>query len=101
MLLVKKGFAIDVHASQQHDISLYRCQDLSHASGETFHQPDIPEFRLKSRLAIVAEMVIGADGSLGDSDVYREGVRNHAKLAYDSVASWLDGDALPPAIAEG
>ena len=38
----------------------------------------------------MVEMVIGADGSLQDSDVYQARVRNHAKLAYNSVASWFE-----------
>ena len=42
-------------------------------------------------------MVIGADGSLHDSAVYRARVRNHAKLAYNSVAAWLDGKGPMPA----
>ena len=32
-----------------------------------------------------------------DSDVYRARVRNRAKLAYNSVAAWLDGKAADPA----
>ncbi|MCX6260418.1 MAG: hypothetical protein NTY95_06215, partial [Bacteroidia bacterium] len=48
----------------------------------------------------VVEMVIGADGSLQDSNVYRAFVRNHAKLAYNSIAAWLEGNAgLPEAAA--
>ena len=46
---------------------------------------------------MVVEMVVGADGSLQDSDVYRALVRNHAKLAYNSVAAWLEGDGPMPA----
>ncbi|HET6349574.1 MAG TPA: RNB domain-containing ribonuclease [Candidatus Krumholzibacteria bacterium] len=49
------------------------------------------------RLAIVMEMVLAADGSLTSSDVYRATVRNRAKLAYDSVAAWLDGAGPMPA----
>jgi ribonuclease R len=41
-------------------------------------------------------MVIDADGNLQDSDVYRARVINHAKLAYNRVAAWLDGSANPP-----
>lgn len=52
----------------------------------------------EDRLSIVVEMVIGADGSLQDSDVYQALVRNHAKLTYNSVASWLDGGSMPEAI---
>ena len=51
------------------------------------------------RLVIVIETIIGGDGSLLSSDIYRAIVRNRAKLAYDSVAAWLDGNgAMPPAI---
>src|SRR5208283_650654 len=42
------------------------------------------------------EMVIGADGSLEDSDIYRALVRNHAKLAYNSIAAWLEGHGIMP-----
>jgi VacB/RNase II family 3'-5' exoribonuclease len=50
----------------------------------------------EDRLAVVVEMVIAADGSLQDSDIYRVCVRNHAKLAYDSVAAWLEGNGIVP-----
>jgi len=54
----------------------------------------------EERLAVVVEMVIGADGSLQGSDIYRARVRNHAKLAYNSVAAWLEGNsAVPQGIA--
>ncbi len=43
------------------------------------------------RLAIVIEMVIGEDGMLQASDIYTAMVRNRAKLAYNGVASWLEG----------
>src|SRR5208282_4198906 len=38
----------------------------------------------------------GGDGFLQGSDVYRARVRNHAKLAYDSVAAWLAGPGPVP-----
>ena len=41
-------------------------------------------------------MVVGADGSVQDSDVYRAIVRNHAKLAYNHIAAWLDGYIAVP-----
>jgi exoribonuclease-2 len=51
------------------------------------------------RLAIVIEMVIAWDGTLQGSDIYGATVRNHAKLAYNSVASWLEGNGpMPPEI---
>ena len=54
----------------------------------------------EDRLSLVIEMVVAADGSLQNSDIYRAMVRNRAKLAYNSVAAWLDGNgAMPEAVA--
>ena len=50
----------------------------------------------RERLAIVIEMTVAADGTVTHSDLYRAIVLNHAKLAYDGVAAWLDGTAAPP-----
>jgi len=96
--LVKKGFAIDEHA---------RCNTTSvYTAGKIFPMllerlsTNLTSLNLnEDRHAIVIEMVIGADGSLQDSDIYRAIVRNHAKLAYNSVAAWLEGGAELPAIA--
>lgn len=48
------------------------------------------------RLAIVVEMIFDDEGTLRSSAVYRAAVRNRAKLAYNSVAKWLDGFSTPP-----
>ena len=54
----------------------------------------------EDRLSIVVEFVVSSDGALTSSDVYGALVRNRAKLAYNSVAAWLDGQGpLPPAAA--
>jgi len=54
----------------------------------------------EDRLAIVIEMLIGAEGALVDGKIYRAWVRNRAKLAYNSVAAWLDGKGeIPEEIA--
>jgi exoribonuclease-2 len=45
-------------------------------------------------------MTVAPDGSLVDSDVYRAVVHNHAKLAYNSVAAWLEGtEPMPQAVS--
>ena len=55
----------------------------------------------EDRLALVIEMVVAADGSVQESSVYRALVKNRAKLAYASVAAWLDGkDKMPEKIAK-
>ena len=46
-------------------------------------------------------MVVGADGVIQESSVASALVQNHAKLAYRSVAAWLDGvGPMPPRIGE-
>ena len=50
----------------------------------------------QDRIAVVADMVFDASGVLSESNLYRAQVRNHAKLAYRSVAAWLDGEGPAP-----
>jgi ribonuclease R len=50
-------------------------------------------------MALVVDMKTGPDGSVLDSEIYPAQVRNKAKLAYNSVAAWLDGTgSIPQAI---
>ena len=94
--LVKKGSAIDEHA-RTNTTSVY-------TSARIF--PMLPE-RLSTdltslnpdadRLAVVVEMCILADASIGQSTVYRAKVRNKTKLAYDAVSAWIDGKTTLPA----
>src|SRR5688572_30739653 len=45
---------------------------------------------------MIAELSVGEDGQTSDGDVYFARVYNHAKLAYNRVAAWLDGeDGMP------
>ena len=54
----------------------------------------------EDRYAVVVEMQVGPDGSLTDGGIYRALVRNQAKLAYRSVAGWLEkGYTMPDAVA--
>jgi exoribonuclease-2 len=39
---------------------------------------------------------VAEDGTVTRSEPYRAAVRNHAKLAYNSVAAWLEGHAPAP-----
>ncbi len=54
----------------------------------------------QERLALVAELTFDADGHVTGSDLYRAQVCNRAKLAYPSIAAWLEGTAGPPAALE-
>ena len=51
----------------------------------------------QERVSLVIEMTIDAGGMVVGSDIYRAQVRNRAKLAYNSVAAWLDGKSPAPA----
>ena len=97
--LVKKGSAIDKHA-RHNTTSVYTAAKIFPMLPEKL-STNLTSLNVnEDRLSIVVEMVIGIDGSLQDSNVYRASVRNHAQLAYNSVAAWLDGkETLPPAIA--
>lgn len=93
--LVKKDLAIDDHA-QHNTTSVYTAARIFPMLPEKLSTNLTSLNFNEDRLAIVVEMVIGADGSLGDSDIYRASVRNHAKLAYNSVAAWLEGNGIMP-----
>ena len=97
--LVKDGSAIDEHA-RHNTTSVYTAAEIFPMLPEKLSN-DLTSLNFgEERLAVVVEMVIGADGSVQGSDIYRARVRNHAKLAYNSVAAWLEGNgAVPEGIA--
>lgn len=97
--VVKKQSALDGHA-QQNTTSVYTVAEIFPMLPEKL-STDLTSLNYEAdRLAIVVEMVIAADGSLKSSDIYRATVCNHAKLAYNSVAAWLEGkDPIPQEIA--
>jgi exoribonuclease II len=97
--LVTKGSAIDEHA-RINTTSVYTAARIF---------PMLPE-RLSTdltslnpgqvRLAIVTTMVIAADAMLTQPTVQRARVHNKAKLAYDALSAWIEGEGtLPPAAA--
>ena len=49
------------------------------------------------RLAFVVQFTIDAAGNVSGESIYHALVHNHAKLVYDAVGSWLEGDGPPPA----
>jgi len=92
---VKKGSAIDDHA-RTNTTSVYTAAEIFPMLPEKLSTDLTSLGEGQRRLAIVVEMVVGADGAVNDSAVYRAVVLNRAKLAYNSVAAWLDGTAPPP-----
>jgi exoribonuclease-2 len=105
--LVKKNSEIDGHA-HQNTTTVY-------TAGKTFTMlPEKLSTNLTSlnynedRPAMVIEMIIDDNGEIKSSDIYHATVNNHAKLAYNAVAAWLDGKepapnkavAVEPALAD-
>ncbi|MHB8882822.1 MAG: RNB domain-containing ribonuclease [Thermodesulfovibrionales bacterium] len=97
--LVKNGSAIDEHA-RHNTTSVYTAGNIFPMLPEKL-STDLTSLNFsEDRMAVVAEMVIGPDGSVENSDICRAVVRNHAKLAYNNVAAWLEGNEdLPEAAA--
>jgi len=95
---VKQGSALDGHA-QQNTTSVYTAAQIFPMLPEKL-STNLTSLNLDAdRPAIVIEMVFTPDGSLASSEIYQATVRNRAKLAYNSVAAWLDGTGpMPPAI---
>ena len=93
--VVKKRSALDEHA-RQNTTSVYTVAETFSMLPEKL-STDITSLNHESdRLAIVIEMVLAGDGSLQSSDLCRAMVRNRAKLAYNSVAGWLEDNGPMP-----
>jgi ribonuclease R len=93
--LVGKGSAIDDHA-RANTTSVYTAAEIFPMLPEKLSTDLTSLGQDQARLAIVVEMAVAPDGTVGGSDVYRALVRSRAKLAYNGVAAWLDGFAPPP-----
>jgi exoribonuclease-2 len=95
--LVTKGSAIDMHA-WTNTTSVYTSARVFAMLPERL-STDLTSLNAEQdRLAIVTEMVVAPDASITQATLYRAKVRNHAKLAYDALSAWIDGDgALPEA----
>jgi VacB/RNase II family 3'-5' exoribonuclease len=87
--VVKRGSAVDQHAATN-TVSVYTAAAIFPMLPERL-STDITSLGEKmARLALVIEFELLPDGSLGKSDVYRAWVQSQAKLAYNSVAAWLE-----------
>jgi VacB/RNase II family 3'-5' exoribonuclease len=93
--LVKVGSAIDGHA-RANTTSVYTAAEIFPMLPEKLSTDLTSLGQDQPRLAIVIEMVVPGDGTVAGSDVYRAVVVSRAKLAYNSVAAWLDGTGPAP-----
>ena len=97
-VLVAKGSPIDAHA-QLNATSVYTAAKVFPMLPERLSTDLCSLNPGQDRLAVVTEMSVGADAVIGQTTVYRAWVHNHAKLAYDALAAWIEGQAALPAAA--
>lgn len=97
--VVKKSSALDDHA-MQNTTSVYTAAQIFPMLPEKL-STDFTSLNFDAdRLAVVVEMTFDDEGTLEESKIYPAVVHNRAKLAYNSVAAWLDHQGpLPLAIA--
>jgi len=94
--LVHRGGSVDAHAAAN-TTSVYTAAGVFPMLPPLLSNDCTSLHEGQERLAVVVEMNIDREGSVTDAQLYRAAVRNHAKLDYDSVAAWLEGQAPPPA----
>src|SRR5215469_618328 len=92
---ITRGSPLDAHASAN-TTSVYTAAEIFPMFPECLSTDLTCLAENQERLSVVIDMTVAPDGSITASDLYRALVVNRAKLAYDSVAAWLDGRAPPP-----
>jgi exoribonuclease-2 len=97
-VLVPQGSALDAHA-KQNTTSVYTSTRIFPMLPERLSTDLTSLNPHQDRLAVVIEMHINPEAEICHSEVYRAKVCNHAKLAYDAVSSWLNGQAALPEAA--
>jgi exoribonuclease-2 len=97
--LVDKETPLDVHAAHN-TASVYVAGHVVPMLPEKLSTDFTSLGQGVDRISLIVEYVVREEGSLAESEISRAVVRNHAKLTYNAVAAWLDGQApLPEAAA--
>ena len=94
--VIKRGSPIDDHA-RINTTSVYTPAAIFSMLPERLSTDLTSLGESQDRLALVIDMTINPAGTIVQSDLYRAHVVNRAKLAYNSVGSWLAGTGSPPA----
>ncbi len=92
---VSKGSPIDQHAATQTTTVYTGVRNFSMLPDE-LSTGTTSLLEMGDKLSIVIEFVVGADGTIHSSDLYRAIVRNKAQLAYDAVGGWLEAKGAAP-----
>lgn len=97
---VPEGSAIDRHA-RHNTTSVYTPPKVFPMLPERLSTGITSLNEREDRLAVVVDFVVSKDGAVVETDIYPAVVHNHAKLAYNALAAWLEGDSPPPARLAG
>ena len=92
--LVPKDSPLDVHA-RANSTSVYTGIEVFPMLPEKLSTGLTSLNENEDRLALVIETVVDPHGAVTTQDVFRAVIRNQAKLAYDDVGAWLDGEPAP------
>jgi exoribonuclease-2 len=98
--LVAAGSPLDAHA-RLNTTSVYTVAQIFPMLPERLSTDLTSLAAGRDRLAVVIAMDVTPDGAIAGSEIFRALVHNRAKLAYDSVAAWLDGAAAMPSALAG
>jgi len=95
--LVPRGSPIDRYA-WQNTCTLYTGVHIFPMLPEELSTDRTSLLEDRDRLALITEFVVHEDGSLDESStkIYPARVRNHAKLVYEHVGAWLEGNGSAP-----
>ncbi|HKO54450.1 MAG TPA: RNB domain-containing ribonuclease [Thermoanaerobaculia bacterium] len=93
--LVRKGTPIDDHA-RTNTTSVYTAARIFPMLPEKLSTNLTSLNDQQERIALVIDMIVDAGGSVVEGEVYRARVHNKAKLAYNGVGAWMDGEAQMP-----
>jgi ribonuclease R len=93
---VPKESAIDLHA-RANTVSLYTPGKVFPLLPEQLSNNATSLLEGEDRLTVVTEMIVLVGGAIDEVHIYRALIRNRAKLIYERVGEWLDGDAPVPA----
>lgn len=94
---VAKDSEVDRHAAHN-TTSLYTGIKTFHMLPKALSTQRTSLLEGEERLAMITEMVVQGDGTLDEArcDVFPARVKNHAKLIYEEVGAWLEGDTSAP-----
>lgn len=92
---VPKGSAIDQHAAVN-TVSVYTPAEVFPMLPLQLSTDLTSLVEGEDRLAVVMELSVTKDGDITSKQISRAVVRNRAKMDYESVGAWLEGNAPAP-----